>query len=153
MKAYFAKYLPVKGEVKEGECFEMEKGSVGKVLSISNNKFSCIGLTGFFKDKESGTNHVVNLRQKMQLFLCRKSIRVAEVELSLEKTDILKVMGPISPNAIWVIEGMQFTEEELDIEGTTFYKDEYGYHRERPWETEYTKEKFHLIKGPCGHFH
>lgn len=180
---YFAKYLPVEGEIGVGDCFEIEKGSVGRVISFSESgtTFTVIGITGYFKDKQSGTNHVVSLRNKMQLFLCSRDIKVGDKyhfnvsyssgervadqsdidQLHLE-TNPFKTIGPISPNATWIKEGDDILSKNVH-RGT--YKmgnkewmvidaeDDAKEWDEAPDIDIAGWAKCYLIEGPCGHYH
>jgi hypothetical protein len=181
-KPYFAKWLTVEGKIEEGDFFEMEKGSVGKVISIDKNMFSYIGLTGYFQGKKSGTNHVVNLKQKMQLFLCSRDIQVGDEYTCPHKgkgidvgfgqpkqvavwmiytkernlcSDCFKVIGEISPNATWVKERDEFDEDEIYrnmVCPDCLDQDTTG-------ECTCFYQKYtpiflnYSIKGPCGYFH
>lgn len=134
---YFAKWIPVEGEIEKGDYFQIEKDSVGMVTSIEGNKFSAVGITGFFATKKSSTNHVVNLRQKMVLFLCTRDIKVGEDFVHIERGEgvftvadeldlqvmegwknmkkVYKVIGLISSEAKWIREGDEFDEERIQI--------------------------------------
>lgn len=161
MKPYFAKYLPVEGEMKKGVV-------VRKKLS---------GLTGVcMRDISSDEKDEY---EKVQLFLYSRDINVGDkvkyntsgtedevlevyndVAISLKRTKgaflkqhVSKVIGPISPNAIWVKEGDEFDEDEwrafnskieiIIAKGVTML---FGHVSQfDPWYIQ--------VKGPCGHFH
>jgi hypothetical protein len=63
-----------------------------------------------------------------------------------------KVIGPISPQALWVKEGMEFDEDEI-------YRFGYLRGKEEKWSLDiiqwdgWVDAPFVKIKGPCGHFH
>lgn len=121
MKKYFAKYLPVEGEIKEGDTvIHKVTNDIGTVTKVSDE--------GKYQDEE-----VI----KVKLFLCSKDIQVDDVvkskhgfteiieqvmngeyvETNLSKKEhinnVYKIIGEISPDAIWVTEGMEFDEGEL----------------------------------------
>jgi len=52
-----------------------------------------------------------------------------------------KIIGTVSPNATWVIHGMEFDKEDLLAQGVGVN-----------WNSLNSNLKF-KIKGPCGHFH
>lgn len=105
MKQYFAKYLPVEGEIKELDKFNSVSGEL------------------------PGSQHV-------RLFLCSRDIQVKDLKpredvfyddkgMTHEVTQSwidgrttfphtwFKVIGEISPEAIWVKEGDEFSKEEV----------------------------------------
>jgi hypothetical protein len=114
MKQYFAKYLPVEGEIKEGDIV--------------------IGMDGIFEYKGKMNLPDVQLPKKVKLFLCSRNIQVGDkvldirtntwkevnnscgVELYKQKPNDIqfKVIGEISPNAKWVKEGDEFEENDWD---------------------------------------
>jgi len=159
-KSYFAKYLPVEGEIKEGELVTDNHG-----IFPYHKGNPCQGVFGNFK--------------KVKLFLCSRDIQVGDkvvyeahldfgVQLVTNIEDdevavlskgskthahnLLKVIGEISPEATWVKEGDEFDEDEwrfvvYDFDITPIIL---------PKNRKYDKKKdvFNLeIKGPCGHFH
>lgn len=122
---YFAKYLPVEGEIKIGDTYTTQNW-------INNNK-SPVQRT----QEGDYTNKI-----KLSLYLCSKDIKVGdkititknmfcvkegdyiadkllvkvleENPLSLSK-HVFKVIGLISPEAIWVKEGDEFDKEDVNI--------------------------------------
>lgn len=139
MNKYFTKYIPVEGEIEEGDYY-----FDGTLL---NQKLS------------SESWRVGKSWRKVKLFLCSRDIQVGdkikdegdlsqEFELNNEYylrlykekgcTNHFKVIGEISPDAIsYVTEGQEFEESKV---GRCFYGD----------TCPGGKVK---IKGPCGHFH
>lgn len=122
MKKYFTKYLPVEGEIKEGDW--VRSPGTGAIFVWDEDLLRVEG------------------DQKMKLFLCSRDIQVGdrvydiqsqlygkiteggnlidtynmlrEDEMELIATlDPIKVIGEISPEAAWVTEGMEFDEEEI----------------------------------------
>lgn len=130
-KQYFAKFLPVDGEIKEGDMFK-------------------ISFTGLMKKAEKfDLEGIINCNsvgdKKYKLFLCSRDIQVSdEVRLQnkpeftfygevLEllddivkirigiaghrfhkKDEIFKVIGEISSGASWVKKGDQFEESDIN---------------------------------------
>jgi hypothetical protein len=102
MKKYFTKYLPIGGEIKQGD-HTVKDGVI------------------FFHHRVS-TTEMFEGHQKVQLFLCSRDIQEGdkvrygdnctapehEVEGSCETNGCWKVIGEVSPAAVWVTEGMEF---------------------------------------------
>jgi hypothetical protein len=125
---YFTKHLPVEGEIKEGD--HVRRQNSGKVEG------PCTDISLLILDKHD---------QKVKLFLVSRDIQVGdntfdlddnynygivkeiiESEAYFNESDLdsrylillYKVIGEVSPNAVWVKEGMEF--EEKDIQLTDF---------------------------------
>lgn len=147
-KLYFAKYLPVEGEIQEGDSFITPSGAICNEYKLA----------------------IKGIHKKFKFFLCSRDIRVGdkvkfqlvpnktpwvdgeviwqeadttEIKLDTETTVIttpdhfcFKVMGEISPKATWVKEGDEFDEYKEDI---TLFKG--------------GSKKLIQVKGSCGHFH
>jgi hypothetical protein len=161
MKLYFASYLGVHGEIKEGDLFLRDsKPSIHQFLGIKSGnlgKYKIIqGYTGEEGKKYEG--HIVNHINcpKVKLYICSRDIKAGDsvrfrlaanaVEKELKcvddfmdvnihgddmKTVVLedgdfkvyttpdrtnqcyKIIGLVSPNAIWVKHGDEFDKEEL----------------------------------------
>jgi len=102
-KKYFAKYLPVEGEIKEDYM----------ALNPSNNKIVRV-------NKACLKNLVTSEWKKVKLFLCSKDIQVEDYKEPGKiyifhdgSEEPFKVIGEISPDAVWVTEGMEFDDDEL----------------------------------------
>lgn len=108
MKKYFAKYLPVEGEIKEGDIFIHPDGTKERASRDLDGR----GLS------------------KVKLFLCTKNIQVGDryksprYAESNEYIDIeryasepmegsFKIVGEISPEAIWIKDGDEFDEDQV----------------------------------------
>jgi len=130
MSKYFAKYLSVEEEIKEGDAL-LHDGTI--LFTIEELPKSFVNLANERDDK------------KVKLFLCSRDIQVGDTFNSANGTDFIceaigeekvysvgglhssvetvghdrfyayKVIGEISPNAIWVKEGDELTEEQLGI--------------------------------------
>jgi hypothetical protein len=160
MKLYFAKYLPVEGEIKEGDLYLADGNLVCKAKI----------------PKKYNNPHVpyFDSYKKVKLFLCSRDIQVGdkffhndfpnkefEVESSLHFTKLIKtsgsykVIGEISPEATWVVEGDEFDEEHIKrnhICYDTWGNTGYCFHCQRSKGCD-SEDYNYLIKGPCGHFH
>lgn len=125
---YFAKYLPVEGEVNIGDNF------------IDTGVMNLIG-------KRANKHGDYSGYQKVKLFLCSRDIQVGDTvkallvdkfgykdylitdkdsaELSIEMGDF-KVIGEISPEATWVKEGDEFDRTEarqyINLSGMWLYR-------------------------------
>lgn len=112
MKTYFTKYLPVEGEIKEGD----------KVF----NTFGEIVVT-------SDGHKYIKEWKLAKLFLCSRDIQIGdkvEISDSLSKywdleseNDVriakdkgfYKVIGEVSPEATWITEGMEFDRNDFQM--------------------------------------
>lgn len=121
MKPYFAKYLPIEGEIKKGDKFRWIINS-----EVQGEVHTC---------NEEGKRP--EKYQKVKLFLCSKDIQIGDtvhytydhnlkwvVDKVFSTTfisgsgehpinTIYKVIGEISPEAIWVKEGDEFDEDQI----------------------------------------
>jgi len=148
----FAKYLPVEGEIKEGELYQDMDGNIWE-----HKRDLCFTPVG----------------QKVKLFLCSRDIQVGEIfnegnhtynaictsrdgrgiysegkweEDYHDPADCYKVIGEISPEATWVKEGDEFYEEGIDF--TPAVRDE---DYDKPANE---REIFYMILCPtCKSFH
>lgn len=116
MKKYFVKYLPVEGDIKEGEICFVDDGN---------------GDTDYLPFKQIYMEEGEPYPVKVKPFLCSRDIQVGDEyynsmgykvdhtwdEEAIQDSkdfpdDIFKVIGEISPDA-GIIEGQEFTEEEV----------------------------------------
>lgn len=154
MKQYFVKYLPVEGEIKNGNKFLSNEEI--KICVNENGRSSCL----------------VNGDKKVKLFLCSRDIQVGDKYKYIDETDnnsiheglaniievredevvfdnktflykreVIKVIGKISPNTTWVKEGDEFDENQVEIV------------EEINYDGQVVQEEGIYIKGPCGHYH
>ena len=129
MKKYFTKYIPVEEKIKEGDKF------IADALSKDESPDICIA--GLNVDL-----HLINNLKKypkVELFLCSRDVQVGdefnntEIPNKVYTADIIdekfiecykhdccvpkqycyKVIGSISPDAIWVEENDEFDENEI----------------------------------------
>ena len=174
MKKYFAKYLPVEGEIKEGDKAK-EKYSINpKIVNVI-----AVNVDGLVNCEGQDLWYAPEALQKVKLFLCSRDIAVGdkvyeeladgtygeEFEWTEEinkynSTDcVFKVIGEISPEATWVKEGDEFDEDELGIKEIDINNEdiwtEWDF-QDKGWEENLKKGLVSIlvqIKGPCGHFH
>lgn len=155
MKKYFTKYLPVEGEIKNGDKYVTEDGILRDTTYQT-------------EDGRGGTIDRTH-DKKVKLFLCSRDIQVGdkvidsidgkeyEVKSGFLPPEMVKVIGEISPEAKWVKEGDEFLGPEAGVKCEVFpihdhddeteemiFTDKYGKKVDTP---------IYLIKGPCGHFH
>lgn len=153
MKQYFAKYLPVEGEIKVGD-WVIHPGNPPSPITRSNISLVCSEC------------------RKAQLFLCSRDIQVGDIvwpkylvfedgsegrpegnwmHLSAITSGSFKVIGVMSSFATYVKEGDEFDQHEIQRFGRSYQKDGNKTAEETPYKSQYYD--YYLIKGPCGHFH
>ena len=135
MRKYFTKYLPVEGEVQEG----------GKFLHTK---------TGLIETAIHVHGPHTHPHKPVKLFLCTSEIQLGDTwyndwfhpypkgQVADTNTKVIdanltvggdnnehesfKVIGEVSPDAIWVTEGMEFEESQLiflaSSDGTCWFK-------------------------------
>lgn len=136
MKKYFAKDLPVEGEIREGNHFDSVNGELPG--SLHTRLFLCS------RDIQVGDRCYPSTEAALKDY----DIEVLELNINeLKSRSAFKKIGEISPGAIWVKEGDEFDEEEVrwgSKDSSSFIM-----------PIERTKSKFDFIKilGPCKHFH
>lgn len=133
MSTYFTKYLPVEGEIKNGDLYfqTYQKNQIGiaQIPKEYDNPHVCY-YDGF---------------QKVKLFLCSRDITFDNYQLNLDYSEdflqseyikysddvsfeqwfnsnikyiqsiAFKVIGEVSTEATWVTEGMEFNEEDIKL--------------------------------------
>jgi len=132
-KLYFAKYILVEGEIKEGESVIDEHKTLHKVAHIGQGYIYNTDMAALYNPK------------KVKLFLCSRD-------------NPEQVLGEVSDKAVWVKEGDEFDENEIELWGHTITPNTRQAIRTVGFDKykEYMKEFQKLIvkiKGPCGHFH
>ncbi len=165
MKKYFAKYLPVEGEIKDDDHFE-EEDITGKKYILKN-----LGPLSLLPHDH------LKRRQKVKLFLCSKDIEVGDIvkeqllngeledftihtlnDIDLDKQ--FKVIGEITSDAIWVKEGDEFIAEGVECE--VFPIHTHNFDEEGPNSTIiYTDKEGNIVETPiflikcptCKRFH
>lgn len=136
---YFAKYLPVKGEVQDGDSF-IDKRAPDLRIAPGVAMKCIIGIEG----------EAVNHAQKVGLFLCSRDIQIGDKVKWFDNTNdpedivldeskyawwtdhgvdnkdrFFKVIGEISPGAVWIKEGDEFEEDAIRIlESTLLWSQE-----------------------------
>lgn len=128
MKTYFAKYFQVAGSIEDDDFFLTPDGRISQCKQVLESLPATIMNYSVETWKE-------NELKKVKLFLCSRDIQVGDKvyhdymkhilggksevvddeDLEFLKThDAHKVIGPISPQAVWVKEGDEFDEEDWD---------------------------------------
>ena len=139
MKQYFTKYILVEGE---------EKRKTGS--TVSNEVGICL------REDDGGYDYY----QKVELSLCSRDVSLHE-ECWLDNEKVIpnqlhvdlrdkcyKVIGSISPDAVWVKENDEFDDGDISI---------WAWDGKEGWLADHPignyKDYRIKIKGPCGHFH
>jgi hypothetical protein len=150
MKTYFAKYLPIEGEIKRGDKFlapnkkvytatedvVIENTGATKVKLFLCSRDVQVGDKVYWTDPEgitSGFNTAIEVNQDL-IFMSEPHASETEAFPS----EVVKVTGEVSEDATWVKEGDEFTEDEVQWGAEEF-----------SWNHPVIVK----IKGPCGHFH
>jgi hypothetical protein len=176
-KPYFTKYLPVEGEIKQFDKVLINGG----IDIVERYPFvdPYIWEGGYnILLAQQGTQRVENVKLA-KLFLCSRDIQVGDkfrtdifdgestctgvkdgfvyngssVRVSIG--NCFKVVGEVSPKAIWVKEGMEFDEEEIYRDvliKDTFDNEYYHYHPKgnEPFNLGTTDKLIHdIIKIKC----
>ena len=171
MKA-IAKYLPVEGEIKEGDKVMFPNGIIADMLSGTevNGKlgYSIDAAQGVKKAKEA-LDSFIGQEKKLKLFAVthdievgdeviskingRKSTIKVDQEIEILKDICFKVLGELSPKAIWVNEGDVIKIEDQD--GTLIYWHITEDGRRQTWTfgAPLESNKYLRVLGPCGHYH
>lgn len=126
-KTYFAKYLPVEGEMKEGGKYITNCGNVYNADKESIEAHKEL-------EKSQGKKVINDYFKPVKLFLCSRDIQVGDKVVQdkekpfnpdslavIDKEHLemhkmyghFKVIGEVSPDAIWVTENMEFGEESV----------------------------------------
>ena len=124
MKKFYAKYLPVDGEINVGDTFHSKWRSEHKFV----HHVTVGSITDDLYISENGTPYSKSdATSKVKLFICSRDIQVGgefyAIDMSkqiakenYEKLDHdFKVIGEVSPEAIWVKNGDEFDTEELSF--------------------------------------
>ena len=145
MKKYFAKYLPVEGEIKEGDMYITypDFKIVRQCEDASYSFTKCKKVKLFLCDKDIQVGDKIRLFSNLNeeiivpksFMLREKGERVIDARISS-----FKVIGEVSPKATWVKEGDKF---KYPIECTLPMMKDAGAHK-----------AYYYIKCPtCGYFH
>lgn len=167
---YFAKYLPVEGKIKNGDRVIDYEIAPDMILDyIEGDKFmNDISEEVTLPKWKTRFNF-----QKVKLFLCSRDIQVVDEawfkDLNGEyqketcnyienyTNDCFKVIGEISPEAIWVKEGNEFDEDEVqEFWGQAETHQPMIKRLDKRFDEKLLKQNCPIvfkIKGPCGHFH
>lgn len=186
-KTYFAKYLPVDGEIKEGDIV-MGTNGVSVIWGVKSKH----GLQYYGWDESI---QYMKSPRKVKMFICSRNIKEGD-EIYLSKIneyhkfkyetehritcqsingihdedfdvqDRFKIIGEISPEAIWVKEGDEFDEEQIgilynfvgeDIDEQLFTTEDF-WKKVKQWYKgkkvpSYVNPPISIKCPTCGHFH
>jgi hypothetical protein len=181
MKKYFAKYLPVEGNIKDRDYYIDDNNEVWQhkkelcftppgrkaILFLCSKEVSLgdeIYYKGFSSRIEKGNFHSIAKSEDGDDFIdITPDNRGIGILINHEDNGLCKPIGEISLKATWVKEGDEFDEDEIHRTETERDYDpeheEAEYYSRKIKGTDPIKEgrQFSydpiLLKGPCGHFH
>lgn len=160
---YFAKYLPIEGELTKN-CVAIDNKNI--VQHIGDNpvlpelKKAGWKLAKLFlcsRNIQAGDEYYTNSFQKY------KTPLEPDEDFFKYNNERFKVIGEISPEATWVNEGDEFEEGDYRIRWYSLRAQRFTPHGDYEPSDEYTNlgegrkyghtTTYVQIKGPCGHFH
>ena len=169
MKEFFAKYLPVPGEIKESDR-AFWNVQTNRVFAPSLDEKN-IGNWKSLLRKVRTAQH-----RPVKLFLCTRNIQVGDEVMDINsnqtfivgnikgdevydkkdnwvrlKKNCIKVIGEISPEALsYVKDEDEFDKDEINIVGENSWGERHslGLYKKGDNPKVYCE-----IKGPCGHYH
>jgi hypothetical protein len=129
MKKYVAKLLPAEGEIKEGDSFLYTEDNSISIAEKDNEDLPDMNIL-----------NSCSSYQKVELFLCSRDIQAGDKVITeglLEEREVkyidkngtlfftngddcdsihcCKKIGKVSPDAVWVKDGMEFDEEDVAV--------------------------------------
>jgi hypothetical protein len=159
MKLYFTKYLPIGGEIREGDkAIDKNIHHPNNIVTLSFDKYGNAS-DGRGVYSSDGLKKL----KKVKLFLCSRDIQVGdEVQLYKEGFKLgekvviktkdnlnlakmamgFRVIGEISPEAKWVKEGDEFDKDEVTI---CWYKGDKFWLYFQNWEVPRTEGEYHIV--------
>lgn len=163
MKTYFTKYLPVEGEIQEGDWITDDKFNIGKCLQKDSEFLEC---SCFY-----GMTDIINWR-KLKLFLCSRDIKVGDKYWYIDVTENNKIHKGISniievapePDGhlavmfdnntfLWIEEVFKVVGE-ISLDALSYVKEGDEFDEDDVYSFSHNKtNKIYSIKGSCGHFH
>jgi len=120
-KKYFAKYLPVKGEIKQGDKAQYKTGEIISYdVEINRDNLKKVELFLCTKNIQVGDSvFLQKIREYHRVFdiinntiHCTSQNGISHAEEKIE--NCLKIIGKISKDDMWVKEGDDFYDWELD---------------------------------------
>ena len=153
---YFAKYLSVEGEIEEGDYWTHSGLQARKIIDIDKK----VNLKEYPEVKTKRDYLKLKNAKLCKLFLCSRDIQIGDwiTNINRQETHVdeellstinkgllpedFKVIGEISPEAIWVKEGDEFDEDDVRfmIAGYTVFSGD-DIERNSCSETEWIKTK------------
>jgi len=145
MKKHFVKYIPVEGEINPDDWMMDSFGNIFKCKSKEGNKILGTAYLTYVegepkklklflcsRDIQVGDITYVNIYEDFLGKTDNKTIKIENSPSHLPDglmcysedgyyeylKDCIKVIGEISPDAVWVTEGMEFDEDEIQLWAT-----------------------------------
>lgn len=120
MKQYFAKYLPIEGEIEVGDYINILEGRIHKLsqnevpfpFSKKHKLFLCS------RDIQVGDKNIQFIHSHGEIEVIEEVISQQQLTFIKNLSTIpgnkaFKVIGEISPDATWVKEGDEFDEKQV----------------------------------------
>jgi hypothetical protein len=179
MKKYFAKYLPVEGEIKSDDTAltkyvegvtevtkeEYYKNGGNEIFPVGNVTSDRL----YVKGHGWGTYFDREECQKVKLCLCSRDIQVGDVvkdslDTSLEGI-VKNITGDklsveidgeivfVKTNEVLKVIGEISSEASWVLKGDEFDRPDWEYESALQDDVNLQEDDFIRIKGPCGHFH
>jgi hypothetical protein len=124
MSKYFTKYLPVEGEIQPHTPVKQPSGSVKKsglppdfIPAAIRNGWKPVKLFLCSTDIQVGDEVIHNKITSTPVTvgdIVKGFVWFQETPGKYTLKDCYKVIGEVSPDAVWVTEGMEFTEEQVE---------------------------------------
>lgn len=168
---YFAKYLLTKEKYcKHGEPCLYAEGDIGISGKPYKSEIGAKPIKLFLCSRDIQVGDKVNNNNIIKTIEQNKGSNPDEIKLLEDdlthwftfeqgglstNKDTFKVIGEISPDAIWVKEGDEFDEDKLCVRLTNMHGalNNYAFHKFEDI-LQYNSTYIRIgIKGPCGHFH
>lgn len=178
-KKYFAKYLPVPGEIGSGDMFQFPGMSIKECLGTDDG---LVWYESAYPDVSESASCDPGDCQRMVMHLMGAvgiqagdkvldrygypdkrspkeekwwTVGVMDIGNPCNLKECYKVIGLISPEATWVKEGDEFEEEEtvFYLLSTDLKEQEMSYKQIQAFVGRSHKNVGIKLKGPCGHFH
>ena len=159
-KPYFTKYLPVEGEIKEGDkVWDSNFNRVRNIKYVSKELADFSNKTGNKKAKLSLCSRDIQVGDRVYYTPSNKSLNppkegfytvnftnpplvsFTDTRGVVDRDLCIKVIGEVSPEATWVKEGMEFDKEQIKVVG-------YGNH----WDKHRNLTNIQFKCPHCGKF-
>ncbi len=153
----FTKNLPVEGEIK---------GGMKAMYFGTDHLFKPIAKIVDVVDDVHGSTLEDSLWKPVRLFLCSRDIQVGD-KITLDGIEFVtyeegeidsswqnhvdngfKVIGEVSPEAVWVTEGMEFDDTQIQ-DCYESWDSILWVPIKKEWYDSYTRKKRHIVKLKC----